>query len=150
MFDYCDVAWDNLDQGVGTKLQKMQNRAARIITFQGYDVRSAQIRKQLNWEELASRRQVHLSLLMYNTVNRNVPSYLSDLFSTACENNPYKSKLRKTEYNVVLDHVPKTEYYKGSFSYGGGILWNSLPTDIKTSESKAIFKRKLANRQENC
>ena len=95
---------------------------ARIITFQGYDVRSAQIRKQLNWEELASRRQTHLSLLMYDTENRNVPSYLSDLFSNACENNPYKSKLRNAEYNVVLDHVPKTEYYKGSFSYRGGIL----------------------------
>jgi len=79
---------------------------------------------------------------MYDTVNRNAPSYLSDLFSNACENKPYKSKLRYTAYKVVLDHVPKTEYCKGSFSYRGGILWNSLPTDIKTSESKAIFKKK--------
>ena len=131
-----------------TSIQK--NRAARIITFQGYDVRSAQIRKQLNWEELASRRQRHLSLLMYDAVNGNVPSYLSDLFSDACENNPYKSKLRNTEYNVVLDLVPKTEYYKGSFLYRGGMLWNSLPTGIKASESKAIFKSKLASRQANC
>jgi len=67
---------------------------------------------------------MHLSLLMYDTVNRNVPtSYLSNLFSNACENNPYKSKLRNTEYNAVLDHVPKTEYYKGSFSYRGGIFF---------------------------
>ena len=51
---------------------------------------------------------------------------------------------------MVLDHVPKTEYYKGSFSYRGGILWNSLPTDIEASESKAIFKSKLASRQANC
>ena len=150
MFDYCDVVWDNLDQGLATRIQKLQNRAARIITFQGYDVRSAQIRKQLNWEELASRRQRHLSLLMYDTVNGNIPSYLSDLFSNVCENNPYKSMLRNAEYNVVLDHVPKTEYYKGSFSYRGGMLWNSLPNDIKASESKAIFKRKLASRQANC
>ena len=50
---------------------------------------------------------------MYDTVNRNAPGYLSDLFSNARENNPYKSKLRNTEYNAVLDHVPKTEYYKG-------------------------------------
>ena len=62
---------------------------------------------------------MHLSLLMYDTVNRNVPSYVSDLFSNAhaCKNNPYKSKLRNTECNVVLDHVPKTEYYKSSYSY---------------------------------
>ena len=64
VFVYCDVVWDNLDQGLATKLQKLQNRAARIITFQGYDVCSAQIRKQLNWEELASRRQMHLSLFL--------------------------------------------------------------------------------------
>ena len=82
--------------------------------------------------------------------NGNVPSYLSDLFSNVCENNPYKSMLRNTDYNVVLDHGPKTEYYKGSFSYREGMLWNSLPNDIKASESKAIFKRKLASRQANC
>ena len=37
----------------------------------------------------------------------------------ACEKNPYtcKSKLRNTEYNAALDHIPKTEYCKGSFSY---------------------------------
>ena len=58
---------------------------------------------------LILRVKRHLSLLMYDTVNGNVPSYLSDLFSNVCENNPYKSMLRNTEYNVVLDHVPKTE-----------------------------------------
>ena len=93
VFDYCDVVWDNLGQGLATRIQKLQNRAAHIITFQGYDVCSAQIRKQLNWEELASRRQRHLSLLMYDTVNGNVPSYLSNLFSNVCENNLYKSLL---------------------------------------------------------
>ena len=39
LFDYCDVVWDNLDQRLATRIQKLQNRAARIITFQGYDVR---------------------------------------------------------------------------------------------------------------
>ena len=87
---------------------------------------------------------------MYDTVNGNIPSSLSDLFSNVCENNPYKAMLRNTDYNVALDHVPKTEYYKGSFSYRGGMLWNSLPNEIKASESKAIFKRKLASRQANC
>ena len=122
MLDYCDVVWDNLDQGLATKLQKSQNCAARIIAFQGYDVCSAQIRKQLNWEDLASRRQKHLSLLMYDAINKNVPSYISDLFSNDYENSPYKSMLRNKEHNVMLGRTPKTEYCKGSFSYRGGLL----------------------------
>ena len=85
---------------------------------------------------------------MYDTVNGNTPSYLSDLFSNVCKSNFYNSTLRNTEYNVVLDHVPKTEYYKGSFSYRGGM--HSLPNDIKAAESKAVFKMKLASRQANC
>ena len=39
-----------------------------------------------------------------------------------------------------MGHTPKTEYLKGAFSYRGGILWNSLPTEIKASESKAVLK----------
>ena len=127
--------------GTRTRIQKLQNRAARIITFQGYDVRSAQIRKQLNWEELAWRRQRHLSLLMYDTVNGNVPSYLSDLLSNVCENNPYKSMLRNTEYNVVLDHVPKTEYYKGSFSYRGGMLWKRPNLKLSLKENWLVRRQ---------
>ena len=128
MFDYCDVVWYNLDLGLATKLQKLQNRAARIITFQGY--------------ELASRRQKHLSLLMYDAINKNVPSYISDLFSNDCENKPYKYKLRNKEHNVMLGRTPKTEYCKGSFSYRGGLLWNSLP-NAKRAAVTRCFRAKL-------
>ena len=44
MFDFMITILQALfprDQGLATRIQKLQNRAARIITFQGYDVRSA-------------------------------------------------------------------------------------------------------------
>ena len=31
-FDYCSVVWDGLSQQLSEKLQKLQNRAARVIT----------------------------------------------------------------------------------------------------------------------
>ena len=45
-----------------------------------------------------------VSISMYDTVNQKVPSYLSDLFSNACETTliSYKSKLRNTECNLAL------------------------------------------------
>ena len=41
----------------------------------------------------------------------------------------------------------KQNIIKGPFSYREGMLWNSLPNDIKAAKSKAIFKIKLASRQ---
>ena len=46
-------------------LQKLQNRAARVITHQGYDVRSNEIRKTLHWKTLAEMRDTHKLTLMY-------------------------------------------------------------------------------------
>ena len=52
-FDYCSVIWDNL----GQKLQRMQNRAARIITAgSDYYTRSSEILRSLNWNNLEDRR----------------------------------------------------------------------------------------------
>ena len=58
-------------------------------------------------------QQRYLSLIMYDTVNWNVTSCLSNLLLIAYE----KSKLKNTEYNAAMDHIPKIKYYKGSFSY---------------------------------
>ena len=32
-FNYCGAVWGNINKGLADKLQKLQNRAARILTF---------------------------------------------------------------------------------------------------------------------
>ena len=39
-FDYCSLVWDNCCEYLTDKLQKLQNRDARIITGRTYDVSS--------------------------------------------------------------------------------------------------------------
>ncbi len=77
-FDYCSVIWDNLAGGLGQKLQRMQNRAARIITGSDYYTRSSEILRSLNWINLEDRRAIQFKKLMYKTANNMVPSYLTD------------------------------------------------------------------------
>ena len=33
LFDYCDVVWDTIGAVSSTRLQKLNNRAARVITY---------------------------------------------------------------------------------------------------------------------
>jgi hypothetical protein len=42
-FDYCFLVWSNCSETLKLNLQKLQNRAARVITGVNYDVRSKQI-----------------------------------------------------------------------------------------------------------
>ena len=51
-FNYCGAVWGNIKKGLADKLQKLQNRAARILTFSNYDVRSSVLLDELGWERL--------------------------------------------------------------------------------------------------
>ena len=42
-FDYCSLVWDNCSKYILEKLQKLQNRAARVITGKSYETRSSEI-----------------------------------------------------------------------------------------------------------
>ena len=51
-FNYCSAVWGNINKGVADKLQKMQSRAARILKFSNYEVRSSVLLDELGWERL--------------------------------------------------------------------------------------------------
>ena len=120
-FDYCDIIWDNYSATQKTRLQKPQNRAARVITQQSYDIRSYEIREQLGWGTLADRRSKNGSIMMYKILNGAAPFYLEDVFQT------YPSRLNysfRSRYINILLAKPKTEYLKKSFKFCGAKLWN--------------------------
>ena len=68
-FDYCSPLWDNCGKVLQDKLQKLQNRAAKIIIGASYDVRSADVLDTLGWETLDARRSRNKSILMYKILN---------------------------------------------------------------------------------
>ena len=49
--DYCSSVWGSIGKGLSNKIQKLQNRAARIITHSSYDIRSKDILNDLGCEE---------------------------------------------------------------------------------------------------
>ena len=88
-FDYCDVLWTNANKGGLDRLQKLQNRAARVITHASYDVRSRDLLKSLNWDNLIERRFKHERILMHKIMNDRAPQYLKSHFSRVRDSNHY-------------------------------------------------------------
>jgi hypothetical protein len=64
-FDYCSVVWGNCSKTLSTKLQKLQNRAARIITYSNFDVNADLLIDRLGWKKLDSQRQIHRDTMVH-------------------------------------------------------------------------------------
>ena len=135
-FVYCSAVWDGLTQQLSEKLQKLQNRAIRVITKSSYDTSSRLLLNSLGWDNLSSRRAKQKANLMYKCINNLAPAYLCNLFVPRIPNYDFRNAEKK-----LLLPKPRTDYLKHSFSYSGAVLWNNLPEEIRTSNSLAFFKR---------
>ena len=130
--DYCSAVWGCIGNGLSQKLEKLQNRAARIITGSGWDVRSAQILRALKWESLADRRSKQLKSLMKSLTTL----YLSDKFTSV--NTIHRHNLRGAQHNLFIPR-PNTEALKRSFRYRGAVTWKSLSVEAKQATTLNSF-----------
>ena len=132
----CQAFLAALSGAVSVKLEKLQNRAARIITGSSWDASSAPILHALKWDSLADRRAKQLKSLMFKTVNNLVPEYLSDKFASI--NTIHRHNLRGAQHNLFIPR-PNTEALKKSFRYRGAVTWNSLSAEAKQATTLNCF-----------
>ena len=140
-FDYCSPLWDNCCAYLKEKLQKFQNRAARIIAGASYEIPSADVLETLGWEALEVRRKRNKAILMYRILNNQGASSLKESFTriSALEIN---YNLRNSSTDLVLPHS-KRKFLKNSFKFSGAKLWNSLPLQAKLVQSEYTFKMNI-------
>ena len=113
-FDYCTVVWDGLSQQQSEKLQKLQNRAARVlITKSSYKTNSSYLLNSLSWDNLSVRRMKQKANLMYKRVNKLAPNYLCNMFTPRTLNMSFD--LRDVSQKLYMPKL-RTDYLKRSFS----------------------------------
>ena len=120
-------------------LQKLQNRAARIVTSSPFDSSAAPLLQGLGW--LLADRLVHreTSNVVYKSLSGLAPdnrcpicSRLSDVHSRV---------LRSTKCDLAIPRM-RTAYGQKSFAFRGADAWNKLHCDIKLTPSMQSFKAK--------
>ena len=74
-FNYCSEVWGHCNKSLSNRLQKLQNRAARILTFSSYDTSADPIFEQLNWKRLDTQRQIQVATMVYKSIHGLAPDY---------------------------------------------------------------------------
>ena len=113
-FDYCSPVWGNCGKTLSNKLQKLQNRAARVITSSSYDADVNSLFDKLSWKDLNSQRQIQKALMVFKSLNGLVPEYLTSKFVTS---NVSNYALRDSANKLVVPFPRTNSSLQITFSY---------------------------------
>ena len=130
-FDYCSHVWNNCSQTLKTKVQRLQNRAARVITGDTYDIRSKDVLSKLGWNNLEERRNSQTISYVNNALQKNCPEGITEMFQFSSNHN---HNLRSNNLMLRLAK-PETNAMKKSFSYAAANIWNSQSISERKKES---------------
>ena len=140
--DYCFEVWGCMRKSQCDRLQKLQNRAGRIITFSDYNTGSANILQDLGWDSVEQRLFKQLAISVFKSLHNLYPEGLKNM------KNMFKPTSRIHSHNVrgssnnVFVPRPRTRAAKRAFSYrgGGGLLCKmALVTNSKMRQISTLL-----------
>ena len=137
---YCCSVWGCAEDTVLQKLQKMQNRAARIVTNSSFDKASLPLISQLGWLNRREMIDFETATMVYKSLHALAPPYMQDMLHKLSDCR--KRVLWNTETDLEIPRY-KTSNGQRSFSYRRVTVWNQLSPNIKTAPSLAILKNRL-------
>ena len=139
-FRYCCSVWGCCGVTEINQLQKLQNRAARIVTGSSFDAPGMPLIKKLDWKTIDELIATESNIMVFKSLHELAPQYMCNLFTKISQ--PTSRKLRNTATDLRL---PKKNSKNGQkcFSFRGARSWNGLTAECEQASSLYSFKQCL-------
>ena len=128
-----------LPQNQISRLQHIQNTAARVVTLSRKSCHITPMLKELHWLPVSQRIVFKLMLIVHKSVNNIAPIYISELLKVYTPSR----NLRSSNMSLLKEPTSKRTWGDRSFSVAAPRLWNHLPTKLKSCHSITRFKSLL-------
>ena len=143
--DYCDAIFDgHLTVADKARLEKAQNRAARLITATPRRTPTAGLLAELGWTSLEIRRRKH-KLQLYHKIkfDKSTPTFIADIIPDSRQLESERN-LRSTQRNLLTVPMAKSSTFARSFIPATTKLWNEIPNQLRQETSHKLFKKGLS------
>ena len=138
-FDYCNSLFSGIAETDLTKLQRVLNRLAHVVTKSPPFTRSVPLLRSLYWLPVKYRVHFKICLLTYKVLYEEQPVYLRSLIAISLP-----SRSLRSNRGITLS-IPRIKTNTGvrAFSSCAPSLWNNLPLSVRSATSVATFRRRL-------
>ncbi len=158
--DYCNGLIYGIPEYQMSKLQRIQNMAARLVFRLPKFSHVTPLMVELHWLPVSYRVQFKLLLYVFKAINGTAPQYIQDMFTVYTSKYSFRrnSAIEDIHYHfgeivspinqnsVFYLHVPKTKrvtFEQRSLAVAGPKLWNKLPLQLRSITDLDVFKRQL-------
>ena len=138
-FDYCNSVLSGIAETDLTKLQRVLNRLARVVTKSPSFTRSVPLLRSLHWLPVKYIVHFKICLLTYKALHEEQPVYLRSLIATSLP-----SRSLRSNRGITLS-IPRIRTNTGAraFRSCAPSLWNNVPLSVHSATSVATFRRRL-------
>ena len=137
--DYCNALLYGTSAINITRLQRIQNTAARLIMRSPRGDSATPLLRELHWQPIVCRVGFKLLVFTYKAMHNDAPVYLCEL---VCPYQPTRT-LRSANNDMLEVKRTRTKAGDCSFAIAAASLWNNLPTVIKTCDNLTSYKHLL-------
>ena len=138
--DHMNALLYGVSKSLLSKLQKIQNCAARIITKKKRRDHITPVLASLHWLPIDKRIDFKVLLMTFKALHGLAPRYLTDLIT------PYVPPRSLRSLDLSLLKKPKSRmktFGDRSFAVASPHLWNKLPLHIRQLEDLEDFKSEV-------
>ena len=140
--DYCNSLYYGVTDRLMSRLQSVQNAAARLVSGLGRRDHITPTLRRLHWLPVRQRVNFKLATLVFRSLAGTAPAYISD----DCQLVPSAGRrsLRSSDSQACLVRRSHNHYGDRCFAAAGPVVWNSLPVDLRQpNNTYDSFKRSL-------
>ena len=141
--DYCDSLLFGSAHDVSSKLQRIQNYAARVILRLPKSSNMTTHLKSLHWLPVKVRSTYKIACLCYHCHISTAPSYVADMLHRKPS---HTRNTRSSSYTMPLLNRPahsNATLGDRSFSFAASSVWNSIPNNFSNAPSLSSFVSRL-------
>ena len=138
--DYANSLLYGLPQTLMSRLQRVQNTAARLITRTRRTDHITPVLVSLHWLPVEYRPKFKLLVFTYKALAGTAPAYICELVEQYTPSRTLRSSARS---QLSLPQTRTVYYGERCFRTAAATLWNKLPEHIKQAQTVQVFRKRL-------